>query len=112
MNSCTELTRTDVSFTDKEQSWKEHSRQQKGSGLSRVAYCRKHQLNYRQFGYWEDKWRHQTPPTVLLPVHLKRQPKVTSALEPEILCTLMFKNGHKLEIHDKSVLSSLLSFWG
>ena len=53
------------SATEKEQFWKDHAKRQKASRLSRLAYCRKHQLNYDHFGYWERKWREQAAPSKL-----------------------------------------------
>jgi hypothetical protein len=113
MNITAQIATTDGTTIEKEQLWKEHAKHQRESGLSRVAYCRKHQLNYDQFGYWEQKWRQQqTVSSKLLPVSLNRLSKTSDALEqPESLCTLVFKNGHALKIHDKSVLSMLLSVW-
>ena len=70
MSTAAQITTSALSTEDKEQQWKEHAKNQKESELSRVAYCRKHQLNYEQFGYWLRKWRqHPTShqPAVLLP---------------------------------------------
>ena len=56
----------------KEQLWREHARRQKESSLSRVAYCREHQLSYAQFGYWERKWRQETTCSkCVLPIKLR-----------------------------------------
>ena len=59
----------------KEQIWMEHVTHQKDSGLSRVEYCRKHQLNYHQFGYWERKYRVEVAPSTLVPIHLNSDPQ-------------------------------------
>ena len=102
---------SNATITEKEQFWKEHAKCQRESGLSKVAYCRKHQLSYDQFGYWIKKWRQQTATSALLPVHLNTVPKVIDCRQINTICTLTFKNGHELKIHDKTVLPMLLSFW-
>jgi len=112
MNITAQIETTDDITIDKKQFWKEHVKSQRESGLSKVAYCRKHQLNYDQFGYWDQKSRQQTVSSGLLPVKLSRSSSPTTNSQTPALCTLMFKNGHALQIHDKSVLSMLLSVWG
>jgi hypothetical protein len=110
-----QITAIDLPTTDKESIWKEHAQRQKESGLSRVAYCRKHQLSYDQFGYWFKKWRQQSmcsQPIKLLPIYVNKSSKMNDELQSEAICTLAFKNGHALKIHDKSVLTILLSLWG
>ena len=92
----------------KEQVWMEHVTHQKESGLSRVEYCRKHQLNYHQFGYWERKYRGKVASSKLVPIHLNKPTNIA----PEPVCTLVLKNGHELKIHDKALLPMLLSLWG
>lgn len=107
MNTVREITITRELVTEKEQIWQEHIKVQKESGLSRKAYCVKHHLNYDQFGYWVNKWRQQQPIPKLLPVHLNRP-----APKPVTLCTLVFKNGAELKVHDQSILPLLHSIWG
>lgn len=111
MKIATQTTSIDETTLDKEKFWKEHVKRQRESGQSRMAYCRKHQLNYNQFGSWVQKWRQQTTSSELLPIHINMMPKITNCLQPDILCTLTFKNGHELKIHDKGVLPMLLSLW-
>lgn len=98
--------------SDKERFWQEHAKHLQESGLSRMAYCREHQLNHEQFSYWFRKWRKQEASPKLLPVQLKEPPIVQRSSEPKTLCTLSFKNGHELKIHNKEVLPMLLSLWG
>ena len=111
MSMPTEIASSDAITTDKEQFWKEHAKHQLESGLSIIAYCRKHQLNYDQFGYWRQKWRQQSANVGLLPVHLNKTPKIMTCSQPDTVCTLTFKNGHELKIHDKTLLPLLLSLW-
>lgn len=98
--------------TDKERFWKEHAKRLEASGLSRMAYCRKHQLSHDQFSYWLRKWRKQEASLALLPVQLKEPPVTQELPELKTLCTLAFKNGHELKIHNQDVLPMLVSLWG
>jgi hypothetical protein len=111
MNIPTAIVSSDAITTEKERFWKEHAKRQQESGLSIMAYCRKHQLNYDQFGYWRHKWRQQPATLELLPVRLSKARKVKACPELETICTLAFKNGHELKIHDKTLLPLLLSLW-
>lgn len=111
MNTVSQITITGEPATEREQFWKEHAKLQRQSGLSRKAYCLKHQLNYDQFGYWESKWRQQKVVSRLLPVHLNRPVKTSDIPRPETICTLVFKNGHELKVHDQSILPMLCSIW-
>lgn len=108
MNIVPQNISTHESAIAKEHIWTEHVTHQKESGLSRVEYCRKHQLNYHQFGYWERKYRIEVAPSKLVPIHLNKP----TYIAPETVCTLALKNGHELKIHDKSLLPMVLSLWG
>ncbi len=108
MNIVPQITPTSETERAKEQIWMERIRYQKESGLSRVAYCRKHQLNYHQFGYWERKYREGLTSSKLVPIHLIKQTNKA----PETVCTLVLNNGHELKIHDQGLLPMLLSLWG
>jgi hypothetical protein len=93
-----------------EQYWKEHVAKQKESGLSVTTYCRQHQLNYDRFYYWVRKEKRAAPR--LIPIELKSvaaDSVSTIAMEPRVVCTLTFKGGGILEIHDKSALPIVLS---
>jgi hypothetical protein len=108
MNIARRIISTHETDTAKERAWKERAKHQKESGLSRMEYCRKHQLSYTQFGYWERKWREEAVSSNLVPIHLNDPGKIA----PETVCTLALKNGHELKIHDKTLLPMLLSLWG
>lgn len=112
MNIVIQNTAIEQSTTEKERFWKEQAKLQRESGLSRKDWCRNHQLSYDQFGYWERKWRQQSAPTRLLPVNLNKLAETSDHSQPEASCTLVFKNGNELKIHDKTVLLTLLSLWG
>jgi hypothetical protein len=112
MNIATQTISVDDKTLNKEQFWKKHTKLQKESGDSMMAYCRNHQLNYDQFCYWKQKWQQQTRSAKLLPIHLNKTPKTNSCLQLDTLCTLIFKNGHELKVHDQTILPMLLSLWG
>ncbi len=107
MNIVPQIISRQATDAAKEQRWMEHVTRQKESGLSRVAYCRKHQLNYHQFGYWERKYREEVAPSKLVPIQLNKPKQIA----PETVCTLVLNNGHELKIHDQSLLPMLLSLW-
>lgn len=111
MNTVPQTRITGETATEREQFWKEHAKLQRQSGLSRKAYSLQHQLNYDQFGYWEGKWRQQKVASRLLPVHLNRSVKPNNIQRPDTICTLIFKSGHELKIHDQSILPMLCSLW-
>jgi hypothetical protein len=92
-----------------EQFFKEHAAKQKDSGLSRSAYCRKHQLNYDHFNYWFRKENRTI--RQLVPVKLNQPAGVASftSIAAPVLCTLTLRNGGVLQIHDKSILPLILS---
>lgn len=93
-----------------EQYWKEHVARQKASGLSITVYCRQHELNYDRFYYWMKKEKRCAPR--LIPIEIKSAATKnisTLAMEPPVLCTLTFKGGSVLEIHDKSAIPLVLS---
>lgn len=96
---------------DNEQFWHEQIKLKEASGLSRAAYCRQHDLICSRFAYWEKKLMTQTQATPqLLAVKLHSSAQ-TITQQVKTLCSLVFKNGHELKIHDQDVLPLLLSLW-
>lgn len=98
----------------KEQFWCEHIKLKMSSMLSRASYCRKHGLNYDQFGYWEQKLKLDSQSSNLLPIKLisTKQEEIIPQKSIATLCTLAFKSGNVLTVHDKSVIPALLSMLG
>jgi hypothetical protein len=111
MELITETMPVHKSTRKKEQFWEEQKRRQKESGLSGRGYCKKHQLSYRQFNYWSDKKTRQKESEVskLMPVHIEELPKIISKRQSDTLCTLVFKRGCELKVHDQTLLPVLLS---
>jgi hypothetical protein len=103
MDSCPSILNT--SPADLEQYWLEQIKLKQASGLSRAAYCRKHNLVCSRFAYWENKL--SKPITQLLPVTLN-----PASVKADTLCTLRFKSGNELKIHDSAILPTLLSLLG
>ena len=96
---------------ENEQFWSEQIKLKKASGLSRSAYCRQHNLICSRFAYWENKLMSQSQPTPqLLAVKLHSNTQTISQ-PAKTLCSLDFKNGYKLNIHDQTVIPLLLSLW-
>ena len=94
------------SASNKEQFWQEHIALKQASGLSRRAYCREHGLIHSRLAYWEHKLTTTglLSSQKLLPITIE-----PIATEVSILCSLHFKNGSKLIIHDPVVLPTVIS---
>ena len=92
-----------------EQFFKEHAAKQKDSGLSRSAYCRKHQLNYDHFNYWYRKEKKAVRQLVPIKLSQPAEPSSFSNTATPVLCTLTLRNGSVLQIHDKGILPLILS---
>jgi len=63
------MNKEDLKRNTKREYWKEHLQQYVASGLSKVAYCREHNLNYHQFSFWYRKFHddeHKSSPFVAL----------------------------------------------
>jgi hypothetical protein len=96
---------SNASILVKEKFWDKHIALQNDSGLSQVAYCRNHNLNYDQFCYWK---RRKAPySSKLLPIKMNKE-----VIEQESLCTLILKNGCELKIHNQTILPFLISILG
>lgn len=83
---------SDKASISRAQYWQEQIKLKQESGLSRTAYCRKHNLVCSQFTYWERKL--DQPTAQLIPVKLEH-----SAI----------KDGTELKIYEARVLPILLS---
>ena len=109
MNIRTQLINNQINT--KEQFWHEHIKLQRSSMLSMAAYCRNNKLNYNQFAYWEQKLKRASLSLDLLPIKLigSKQDEISEQNTTAILCTLAFKDGNVLTVHDKSILPTLFS---
>ncbi|MGJ0430036.1 IS66 family insertion sequence element accessory protein TnpA [Methylobacter sp.] len=100
--------------------WQRHITAFSVSGMKRNAYCKMHDVNYDRFCYWIKRLTDGTakkikrrvaaslPSVPLLPVQLKPR-SVPDEVTP--LCTVNFKNGSVLHIHQERALAVLLERW-
>lgn len=105
--------------------WKKHVRDFPESGLTKAAYCRKNAINYALFFYWVKKIsspqkilsknipgkenKNNISVTIpLLPVQLKNE---SDSIKHGIHCSINFKNGSTLHIHDPQSLFIILEKW-
>ena len=92
-----------------EQYWHEQIKLQHESGLSRAAYCRQHNLIESRLCYWGKKLSTQNQQTTQF-LAVKLSPSIHSIPQTSnTLCSLEFKSGHQLKIHDQAVLPLLFS---
>jgi hypothetical protein len=90
--------------------WERHIKSQRASGISRAAYCRINHVNYDRLSYWL-KNNKQAPQAKagVIPIRLKQEISHEANVdEAKILCTLRFKTGATISIHDKEALCLLL----
>lgn len=87
--------------------WKNHYDLLNSSGMSRVEYCRKNNLNYDRFGYWVSKWNRNKPEVANNLVSIKLK-SADVPVAQSVLCTLKSKNGCLIQIHDESVFAMIL----
>ncbi len=88
-----------------QEKWKNHVESYKNGGLSKTNYCKVHKIGYHQFGYWLKKFKTNTH---LVPIRVKALVEV----EPTVLCTLQFKQGAWLKVHDLKTLGAILGMLG
>lgn len=89
--------------------WQHHDKLQKNSGLSRSAYCRKHDLNYYRFSHWVKKSRRVSAASKLVSVKVK---PATEQTIQKPLCTLELSGGRCLKVYDTQALSFILERMG
>lgn len=100
--------------------WREHVLAFSGSGLRKASYCRANGINYTRFNYWEkvlsDKGSNAASPekssvvgnfSRLLPVEVKGD-AASIKVNALGLCSLEFKNGIVLQIHEEQALGFIL----
>ena|SRR3989338_4167076 len=91
---------TPVPLHENEEFWKAHIARYQASQLSRAAYCRLHQVNYDNLGYWLRKHSKQVAP--LVAVQLKKEDCLP------VLCSIKLRSGQLLQVHDQGLLMLLL----
>ena len=84
--------------------WQAHVDAFTVSGMSRAAYCRQHEVNYDQFGYWVKKFATQKS----APFTAVRIKPTVPVINPSVVCTLLFTDGKQLQIHDEHTVLFIL----
>ena len=92
---------------EQEEFYRKHIKLKAESGLPRTKYCKLHGLSYREFAYYE---RRLSVASGFLPIQLAHGEHLPA--KPPILCTIIFKNGAELKVHDAIVLPTLISLLG
>ena len=92
--------------------WEHHIKSQRASGISRAAYCRINHVNYDRLNYWL-KNNKEVPQAKAGVIPIRLKPEISHEAnidvdEAKILCTLRFKTGITISIHDKETLSLLI----
>jgi hypothetical protein len=90
--------------------WEHHINAQRASGITRASYCRVNHVNYDRFNYWikKNKQKNQSTASVI-PIRLKQEIDHTTASDAgRALCTLKFKSGVTIAVHNQEALSLLL----
>lgn len=89
--------------------WERHIKEQRVSGISRASYCRINRVNYNRFAYWIRNMKSSLPSTAVIPILVKPEindEAITNG--SRILCTLKFRNGVTVSVHDREALCLLL----
>lgn len=89
--------------------WKEQIKLQNASQISKAAYCRINKINYDKFNYWIRRLKDNKE--TLLPVKIKALPNIKPDAR-QSLCTVIFKNGSQMCIHDREILLLMLDRLG
>ena len=90
---------------DGQEKWKQHVESYRNGSLTKKNYCKVHKIGYHAFSYWLNKFRANTN---LIAIRLKTPTEV----EPTVLCTLEFKQGVFLKVHDLKTLGVILGMLG
>jgi hypothetical protein len=88
-----------------------HAKEQSKSGISRAAYCRMHHVNYDRLSYWIKNKEVNRSKSKANVVPIKIKSDIFHEVNGEgskTLCTMRFKNGVTLLIHEREILSLVL----
>jgi hypothetical protein len=99
--------------------WRQHLLAFRESGLKKASYCRANGVNYYRFMYWEKALSDKESNAAyhkkssvgnvnpLLPVEIKHE---VASIKATVLglCSLEFKNGTVLRIHDEGVVGLIV----
>jgi hypothetical protein len=84
--------------------WRKHIELKDASGLTGAEYCRQNGLVIHQLYYWVSRLKpqHQSSSSFI-------SVKLNSVVAPLVLCSIEFKNGQQLRVHDPVVLPQLVA---
>ena len=91
--------------------WERHIKAQRASGISRAAYCRINHVHYDRMNYWlKNNKQTRQASAGIIPILIKPETIIDEASMngSRILCTVRFKTGITISIHDKEALCLLL----
>ena len=86
----------------------------RGNFRSKTAYCVQTDVDYHRFIYWHQKIIREAANNDGLPRKSLFMPvqatELNQAPKPAgLLCTLEFRQGHKLKVHDESLFEKLIN---
>lgn len=85
--------------------WQQHIAAHAVSGVSKITYCYLNQVDYARFIYWSNKESLDASAKPLVAIKLH---SIAEEVSKVPLCTLAFKSGACLHIHDERVLAVIL----
>lgn len=105
--------------SEDENFWRHHIAACSASGITKISYCKKNNVDYHRFRNWTKKLSAKnlhlskpadlsSKPSELIPVELKLTTKQNNSA---ILCTINLKSGHVLQLHDQQAWLMLLERW-
>ena len=89
--------------------WEDQIRRWQESGLTQLAYCRLHEVNYHRLVYWRKQLSQGTSPSSLVEVSLNRPPHDENL--HDISLRLLIGNRYRIEVargFDPDVLHQLI----
>ncbi len=90
-------------MNDKQLYWKQHLAAQQEGSLGIKAYCTRESLNCATFQYWRTKFQEKKV-SPLIPVQIK------SINDPSVvICTLVLRDGARIEFHDSAFAKEMLA---
>ena len=90
-------------MNDKQLYWQQHLGAQQESGLGIRAYCTRESLSCATFQYWRAKFQEKKVPP-LIPVQIK-----SISDSSVVICTLILRDGVRIEFHDNTFVKEMLA---
>jgi hypothetical protein len=90
-------------MNEKQRYWQQHLIKQQECGLDIKTYCARESLSYASFQYWRTKC-HRKPAPPLIPVKIKSNSDASG-----IICTLVLRDGARIEFYDSDLVKEMLA---